>query len=134
MSLPLYYIPRAQYTFELQVQKVDGFIGRNDFNKTPNTIGVKLTYPPNYSLSISSTIVVMRQDLGIIEDLSLSIEFNTQTQFNIFNNPSHSALIINGVEYHNYDIVNVAGNWRLRWTGDFLLQTTDTLIFRTFKI
>lgn len=70
---------------------------------------------------------------GQISTVPLTIEHDGQTQFNIFGSATHHVLLINGVEYHTYSLQQIAGNWKLVWTGDFALQTTDELIFRVFN-
>lgn len=113
--IPVTYIPRKKLVFR----------------QKNGVISCTLETRPGINLSASKTITIVTQDT--VYDLFLEVEFDGQTQFNVFGNAAHHALLVNGIEYHSYVLQQVLGNWRLLWAGNFPLQTSDELIFRTFN-
>lgn len=74
-------------------------------------------------------------ELNLGLDTELVVAVNGQTIFNIFAEPTKSNLFISDNIYFkdkSYTIQYISGAWKLVWLNEFQLETTDTLIFRTF--
>lgn len=58
--LPFFYIPKAKFTLELMIKRVNNTVGVSNkiLGKTPNTIDIFLEYPPTFSLVVSKNIVM----------------------------------------------------------------------------
>lgn len=71
---------------------------------------------------------------GVLGELALSVETTGQAQFNVFTAPVGAHwLLVNGVAFRppSYSLVTVSGNLKLNWSGPFVLDPNDDLLFVT---
>lgn len=135
--IPISIIPRPKLSIEFIPKKIQNSVGVYNYSKLYDDekyliVGIEI--PPIIEISVSKnfTINTVNQNNSVL-DIDLIVEFDGQYVFNVFSNPSLHALIINGVEYHEYSIVDTFNNWKLFWGNIFNLSTTDKVIFRTFN-
>lgn len=87
-------------------------------------------------IEIVSISISENQGNSSFNTLQLIVSEDDQTLFNIYNVPiGYSELDINGVTYYyvdDYEFFTSGQNIYLLWLNNFLLQTTDKLIFKTF--
>jgi len=114
----------SKITGRVPTSLVDGQIAINQKDK-------KLFYPDETGAVQTFNLNVVASETSL--DIDLIVTQDNQTMFNIFSNPNQSNLYINDSIYFkskSYDISNIDGNWKLIWKNEFLLKTTDLLIFR----
>lgn len=138
-------IIQENYTVEANIttEIFEGVISQNTevFEVHIEELGVQgLQGENNYQIAVRNGFVGsepewLETQKASITDLELVVEFNGQTEFNIFENSAKNNLIINGVSYFkdkDYIISNLLGAWKLIWQNEFTLTITDLLIFRKF--
>lgn len=135
--IPISIIPRPKLSIEFVPKKIQNSVGVYNYSKLYDDqkyliVGIEI--PPVIEISISKNFTINTVNHNdSVSDINLIVEFDGQHVFNVFSNPSLHALIINGVEYHEYYITNISNNWKLFWENIFNLSTTDKVIFRTFN-